>query len=101
MPSFIDYDNSANAFRFFTLTAENPVVETSYGGATEEGFKRGWESWTLDGDNVVYSSYTQERDCDGLWTNTFDATCPLDQLAGREATLEDGTVIKVPVWTEQ
>jgi len=100
MPSFIDFDNSICGYRFFTLTAENPVVESSYGGATEEGFKRAWESWTLDGERVVYSSYSQERDCDGLWTRTFDATCPLDQLAAREATLDDGTVIKVPAWQE-
>lgn len=100
MPSFVDFDTSICGFRFLTLTAESPIIRTYEGGETEEGYKREWQEWRLEEDCIVYESVCDERDCDGTWRTGGVYRCPLDQLAARAATLEDGTVIKVPAWQE-
>ncbi len=49
----------------------------NYGGRTEEGFACGSYAWARDGDELRFSAWTQERDCDGLTSFEWDCTCPI------------------------
>ncbi|HVL15826.1 MAG TPA: hypothetical protein VM529_24860 [Gemmata sp.] len=74
------------------------------GGPTEEGYS--WESttWTHTGQGVAQEYSSGGRDCDGRHEYHSESYCPLEDLAARDATVEnyDGTTshagVMAPDW---
>ena len=102
--SFFDYDDSIQGYRYITLDADTPSLDTEAGGATDEGYSKTWQSWILDLDNSVvrYIRENASRDCDGRTSYHNEFTCALHELQSREGWDIDGEKLPflLPEWKE-
>lgn len=75
---------------------------------TEEGWRREYQAYWIDGDVVACSVVERERDCDGLHEYAWEGFCPLADLRAREPydatdatyTPEVGVARCLPAWRE-
>jgi hypothetical protein len=99
--AFMDYDTAIGAYRYIRLTDADPEVSSTYGGQHEEGWSRTYNTWTLEGEAVVFTSYTEGRDCDGRSSETHTVVCPVSEMASVTPYAPDGhepMSFKVPAW---
>lgn len=99
--TFMDYDTAIGAYRYIRLTDADPELHSTYGAQHEEGWSRTYNTWTLDGDAVVFTSHTEGQDCDGCGSETFTVVCPVAELASVAPYTPEGDEpmpFKVPAW---
>jgi len=103
--SFMDYDPAIKGYRFLRLTADDPVVESTTSGPTDEGHASTWRRWEYDPDAGIVTCTTNhdERDCDGRMFTSSTVSCALaDLAAGTPYTPDDEEPrpFGVPAWQE-
>lgn len=99
--TFMDYDTAISAYRYIRLTDADPELHSTYGSRHEEGWSCIYNTWTLDGDVVTFTSYTDSRDCDGPHYETTTVVCPVADLASVAPHVPEGEEpmpFKVPAW---
>lgn len=109
--AFFDYDPSISGYRYIVLTDEDPILETSSGGPTDEGYSYTETRWALDTDEgtVRCETTTDARDCDGWISHQSDVECHIDDLASLDVYPDGGDAeasehgpapFRVPAWRE-
>ena len=92
--------------RFWTFIHGSPVKLTlreggsvvwELSGRTDEGWRSEWETWRLRDGVVEHEHGADERDCDGRFERTGDASCPIHKLHDGYV-LGDG--ITFPKWEQ-
>ena len=87
------------AFRFITLTEDDPRYTIQTGGETDEGSYFSETIYELNSEGVTVYSEWWGRDCDGRNGGEYRAFCPLDKLASHRNPHHPPGIM-VPEWEE-
>lgn len=92
---FFDHDPALRMVRLITLTDTDPVVNSTSGGPTEEGWNQVHAQWTYETDEagqvwVLHTCATDGSDCDGRLMTYCEVRCPLDRLAAVAPQVPEG-----------